>query len=178
MEWFRLRNTLNCFDWWYMKYECLHGGWVQLRFQSCFRFGISSSRNRVGSRFWVASRSSFAFESPEVDSLQIGLGTSFLSRGQLLSASYEKDCPFFEVRITSLALMRKIIASVCISVGDYSLSQGSVNALNSLALLSLKQWRCDQAMTPINRTLEVLRRELICSWYLLVVQKNILRSLK
>ena len=55
--------------------------------------------------------------------------------------------------------MRKIIAFARISEGDYSLSQGSVNVLNSLALLSLKQQRCDQAMRPINRTLEVLYRE-------------------
>ena len=33
---------------------------------------------------------------------------------------------FLEVRITSLALTRKIIASARISEGDYSLSQGSV----------------------------------------------------
>ena len=56
MEWFRLRNTLNCFDWWYVKYERRHSGWVQLRFQSCFQIGISPPRNRVDSRFWVASR--------------------------------------------------------------------------------------------------------------------------
>ena len=43
-----------------------------------------------------------------------------------LLASFEKDCSFFEVRITSLALTRKIITSARISEGDYSLSQGSV----------------------------------------------------
>ena len=59
--------------------------------------------------------------------------------------------------------MREIILSLRISEGDYSLSQGSVNALNLLALLCLKQQRCDQAMRPINRTLEVLNREAVCS---------------
>ena len=38
-----------------------------------------------------------------------------------------------------------------------------LNVINSLALLSLKQWRCDQAMRPINRILEVLYREAVCS---------------
>ena len=62
MEWFRLRNTLNCFAWSYVKCERRRSGWVQLCFQFCFRIGISSPRNRVDSRFWIASHlDSFAF---------------------------------------------------------------------------------------------------------------------
>jgi len=79
-------------------------------------------------------------------------------------ASFEKGCSFFEVRIISLALTREIIASACIFEGDILFLKAQyLNTLNSLALLSLKQWLCDQAMRPINRTLEVLCREVVCS---------------
>ena len=54
--------------------------------------------------------------------------------------------------------MRKIITSACIFEGDDSFYQGSVNALNSLTLLNLKQQRCDQAMRPIKDTWSPLQR--------------------
>jgi len=38
-----------------------------------------------------------------------------------------------------------------------------LNALTSLALLGLKQQRCGQTMRPINRTLKVLFRKIVCS---------------
>ena len=110
MDWFRLRNTLNCFDWWYMKCEHRHSGWVQLRFQSCFRIGICSPRNRVDLRFWVASR----------------LDSFTLTRCLEWRSFPEANCflwvmrgitPLFEVRITSLAF----------NEGAYSLFRSSIN---------------------------------------------------
>ena len=70
-------------------------------------------KNRVDSRFWVASRlSSSASEPSGVDSLPIGLGTSFLSETNCFRLVTRRIISFPEVEITSLALTRKIIPSL------------------------------------------------------------------
>ena len=61
-------------------------------------------------------------------------------------ASFEKDCSFFEVRMTSLALTREIIPFFEVRLTSYAFTRGTIpfleakhlNALTSPALLGLK----------------------------------------
>ena len=101
--------------------------------------------NHVDSRFWVTPRlGSSASGPPGVDSLQISFGIVVpfpILETNCFRPVTRRITSFPEVEIISLALTREIIPLLHIFEGDYSLSQGSVNALNSLALLCLKQQR-------------------------------------
>ena len=108
--------------WWYVKYERRHGGWVQLRFQSCF--GISSPKNHVDSRL-----GSFASGLPGISSLWT---ICFFPEANCCGLVTRRITPFFEVRMTSLTLIEGDILPLCVSEGGYSLSsrhlQGIISA--------------------------------------------------
>ena len=83
-------------------------------------------------------------------SLQIGLERRSFPEANCFLRVTRRIAPFFEVRITSLALTMEIILF---------LEAKHLNVLTSPALLGWNWQRCSQAMSPINRTLIVLLRE-------------------